>query len=465
MSSAAESFKTINKRLFNKELERDIIGMLFTKKESQLEILTSLKPEYFSSEENKALFEVILGMFYTQHDITYVGVYNFLELKLTIGNKQQVKDALEQACTESLKDSVFNSISILKELYKNRRIYYDVLMKGDIMFQNNEKTEDIISHMATILVGIDSGKKEISIDKVVDNVIDNILGVTKMEHGLHLGLDDLDIQFDGIKKDSYYLIGAESGAGKTAFLVDIIFRLCERHADKIAILFFSLEMSEKRVVKRAISRITRFSIQKMENRMKAMSENDQQIAKQAANQIRSYPLEIVYETMTNKQMSMRMRKFALEHPGKQLIVMVDHIGLVTGDTNDMRVNTINASTTMKSFCRDFDASVFVLTQFTKEIDSMENRKNFHRPHMGYIMESGRLRQDADVVWLLWRPETRFAEIPYGNQVAEDGSPVMWQTKDKLIILNEKNRDGQAPTDIIVKHNIACNVILNLSDPF
>ncbi len=326
------------------------------------------------------------------------------------------------------------------------------------MFQNNEPIEQVIAHMSKILVSIDTGKTETPVNIITDYVVNSILDPGDQEKGLLTGIDEFDLLTGGVKEDRYYTIGGESGGGKTAVIIDLIDRLCERYPDDIAMLFFSLEMSERRVVKRLISRQTNLTDQQLEGRLKHLTAEQKAMVNAAGKKIKAYPLEIVYQSLDCAQMNLRMRKFALENQGKKLIVFLDHIGLVVGATNDQRVNTIQASTTMKSFCRDYNGSVFVLTQFTKEIDSNENKKNYHKPHMGYIMESGRIRQDSDFIGLIWRPETRFSTIAYGGNEE-------WDTTGKMIILNEKNRDGQCPTDMILNHKVSCNRLINSTDIF
>lgn len=455
MSNAAELFNQVQGRLYNPKKEKEILGQLINSPGDQIEIITALKPEHFVGNNTQALYSMALELVSGNYDLTYNVLCDHIELKAkSAQNARELRECLNEVRTERVSDTVFNSVSMLKELLRNRKIYNEVLIRGDQMFRANIPIEEIVNQISKVIVSIDDGRKEKDIQQVVDNVIDAILNPQDHDRGLETGLRDIDIQFGGIRKDRYYAVGAESGAGKTAFVVDIIERLCVRHSDKIKILFFSKEMSEERVIKRLISRKTGFTNDQLDGRPKPLSQEHKKLVRETRDVIKRYPLEIVYDTMNVQQMKLRAKKFALENPDKHLIIILDHIGLVVGETNDQRVNTINASSMMKSFCRDYGVSSIVLTQFTKEIDNLDNRKNFHRPHMGYIMESGRIRQDADAVWLLWRPETRFERIAYCNDPE-------WPTKGKMIILNEKNRDGQCPTDMIFDQDVGTNRIIDL----
>lgn len=452
-----ETYDKLKQRLSSISKEKETLGHILNIPNDQVELFTELKPAYFSDINCRELFEIMAGLFQSKHDITYSVVHEFIGLKAKNEVRiDQLRRTLEEVKSYVLSDTVFNTVSLLRELLKNRQIYSEILVKGEMMFSQNEPISKIMDHMSQVLVKVETGRQEKQVKDVASSVVHAILNPLEVEKGLDTGLIDIDLQFGGIKKDTYYTIGALSGAGKTAFVCDMIERLCTRHKDKVAILFFSLEMAEERIVKRLVSRITRLTNQTLD--LGALNKEERELVAMAGARIAEYPLEIVYATMGITDMTLRVRKFALENPDKHLVVMLDHMDLVTGSTTDMRVNKIMASTMCKSWCRDYKASVMALTQFTKEADHPNRKKEYYRPNMAYIMESGRVRQDSDAVWLLWRPETHFQHIPYMGVE-------QWPTKNKLIILNEKNRDGQSPTDMIFNCNIGCNYIYNLHDVF
>lgn len=454
MVSAAQDYNSINKRLYNPQKEREILGHLLNKPEEQTDILLELKSEHFSDQSCQAVYELMIAMFREQRDISLIGLRDYMEIKCkSLTNHNILGQLVEDISGLSCSDTVLNTVQLLKDLEKNRKIYHEVLIKGDMMFRQGEPTEVIIKHMVNMLSGVETGTKEKSISAVVNNVVDDILNPKESGRGLQTGLVEFDVQFGGIKRDRYYTIGAAPGIGKTAMVINLIHNLVSRHGSKIAILFFSLEMSEDRVVRRLISRITKLNNEKLESRLKALTSEQKEQVKLAKQLIETYPVEVVYQTMTVSSLEMRMKKFSIENPDAHKIAILDHIGLVKGATDDIRKNTIQASQTMKGFCRDYDATSIVLTQLKKELMSPMYKKSYHRPDTSFIMESGQIHQDSDGIILLWRPEMQFETIAYGHDEE-------WSTKGKLIGLNEKNRDGQPFTDLIWDCNIGCNIIEN-----
>lgn len=456
--SAQDLMSMSMNRLRNEDVERGMLNEIMRNPDAQIEAVTSLKPDDFFDQTRKEIFTLIQDMFFNRNAISHKDVEAFVELKAKPKSIPYIKEELKQIVGVIMMQSLRNGISILKELRKNRLVKSEILLKSSAMFDNGDSIEDIINHMSKTLVSVETHRKEIKITEVADNAVDALLNPSPENEGLPIGLHEFDQQFGGLRKDTYLTIGALSGTGKTAVAIDIMDRLLERHAGKVAVLFFSMEMSEQRIVNRFISRKTGMTIQHMESKVHKLTDAERESILKAHSEIKRYPLEIVYATMNCHQLRLRMRRFALQNPDKHLVVVLDHMGLVLGETSDMRVNTIMASSVVKSFCVDYGASCLNLTQFTKAADSPQNASNYYRPSMSYIMESGRVRQDSDVVILLWRPEIWFPTIDYGGNE-------QWVTQGKMVFMVEKNRDGFAPCDIILNCNIGTNKLTNSHETF
>lgn len=439
------------KRLGNEELERSILNEIIYGGRGHIDFFTKLREDDFFGANNRSIFKILQDRFAARDEINPRTANDFVSLYANPKDAGRLaKDLISISTHVPLDTGIDTAIVLIKSLTKNRKLKSDIILKAGLMFDKGETADSIVEHISSVLMNLESGRKEKKVSEVTDNVVGQLLGEITIEKGLMLGSKELDDQFGGVKEDTYTTIGAESGAGKTAMVVDLIYRLGTMHKDKVAMLFFSMEMAEDRIMKRLISRDTGYSNQVMEARMKKLTPEQRDNIRRSGIRMRDIPLEIVYATLTPAAMNLRVRRFKLQNPGKRLIIFLDHIGLVTGTTDNIRVNTINASTAAKSWCVDYGASVFVLTQFTKEINSDENRKRWCIPDMRYIMESGRIRQDSDNIWLLWRPEIYTPVMKY------DGKD--YHTSNRMIILNQKNRDGFAPTHIHLRCDIGTNTL-------
>jgi replicative DNA helicase len=155
-------------------------------------------------------------------------------------------------------------------------------------------------------------------------------------------------------------------------------------------------------------------------------------------------------------MKLKGKHFALKNKGKHLIYVLDHLGEVDGEKTNIRIETDQAMSAMKSFCKDYDATSIVLSQLSKAVIDEKNRINSFRPNASHVMESVGVQAKSDVMILLWRPEIYFDYVSY------DGNP-SWTTAGKLVPIVVKNRDGQAPYDIVMGHQIQYNKFFSIEN--
>ena len=452
----------LDDRLNSTEKEFQVINEIITSKTVQLDYFHEVKADLFHDIINKEIYNILNLMIEQGKDINVTAIRSFIKLNVHPQQVRQIEDQIDIALSYGASDTFGNLLKDLDTLRKNRILFEEIIGTAKTKFMNNEPIEDIIQDITHSIISMESGKEDrTTYADHVDMTMAQIEDPDKHGDFIKLRWEEWNSQFGGIIKDRYYLIGGESGSGKTAVVSDLISQISQDHGDKIAILFFSYEMSQSRVIGRLISKEVRFTERQLKQRFKKLTESEIRRVRESVERIKSYPLEIIYQTLSDNELKMRTRRFALKNKGKHLIIFLDHIGLVDGNEKDMRVKTIRTSKVMKSFATDYKASVFVLTQLKKELtdsNNSNNQKYFHRPNDSHIMESGSLKADADVVALLWRPDMRNAVIAY------DGNS-NFDVRGKLIMCNYKNRDGQAPTDLIFGCDIKYSHIYNLENPF
>lgn len=449
-------------RLESPEKECQLLNELINSTNSLLDYGHEVKTDLFGDEYNQGLHRVILDLQEEGKDVNMTSTRNHV-LNLQNKNLKTVLiDQLDIVKSYTIQDTISNIVKDLDTIKKNRIVYEEIIRGAKSRFINNEPIEEIIKGITDSLLSMDADRSEsTSYSDHVNRTMEKIENPDKNKDYLLTRLKEFNDNYGGIIKDRVYLFGGESGSGKTATVVELIGQLCEDYKDDVAVLFYSYEMSQSRVITRLISRKIKFTESKLSQRAKRLSVEEINKVKKAVTEIRDYPLDIVYQTLSDRELKLRTRRFALKNKGKHLIIALDHVGLVDGNEHDMRIKIITTSKVMKSFATDYQASVFLLTQLKKELtdeNNPVNKKNYHKPNDSHIMESGALKADADAVILLWRPEMRNSQISYGNND-------MFDSRGKLWWLNYKNRDGQSPTDMIFGCDIKYSHLYNLNDPF
>jgi replicative DNA helicase len=102
---------------------------------------------------------------------------------------------------------------------------------------------------------------------------------------------------------------------------------------------------------------------------------------------------------------------------------------------------------LKRIAKEFGIPIIALAQLNRKVEERHEK----RPMLSDLRESGSIEQDADVVWLLWRPA--YYDIP--TVVDEERNEV---SSDGLMVIDiAKNRNG-ACGDFNLWHNQPLTVI-------
>lgn len=446
-------------RIKDVKKELELLSLLIRDESEQVSWMHKLSPNVFFDDTNLTIFKLLMDMFVGKRAINKGSVASAINQQLhsfqISGAMNRLNDILNCVPTDTfeiISRDLFNT-------YKARILYREVFLVANKKFLENESVDKLIEDISQTIFSVEDPISKEQIADVALRTFENIFNPNPEDAGLEIGLAEFDNAYGGIKKDTYITVGAESGTGKTAYLVDLIYRLCSRHKDKIAICFFSMEMSQERIVRRLLSRMTNVNSMKFDqNRVKGITPEEKADLFESAKQIRNWPLEIVYESMDIHKVKMKARQFVMKNKGKHHIFLVDHIGKIESSGSDMRVNTIKNSQGLKSICIDHKSTVVVLSQLLKELSGDKYKPTYHRPNESHIMESGAIKADSDILFLLWRPGNRFDQIDYGGVEG-------WKTKNKMILINEKNRDGIEKTDMIFECNMGTSKLENTITPF
>ncbi len=100
-------------------------------------------------------------------------------------------------------------------------------------------------------------------------------------------------------------------------------------------------------------------------------------------------------------MSIRdIRNLAEGRLGLKLLI-VDHIGRVTGGRRDSRVLEVgDVARGLKALAKDLQCTVLALCQLNRRVEASDEKE----PRLDDLRESGEIEQEADCVMFLWTPE-------------------------------------------------------------
>ena len=224
--------------------------------------------------------------------------------------------------------------------------------------------------------------------------------------GLPTGFQDLDSLIGGLRNGALYTLAARPGMGKSTLAMNIAEHLAVN--EKVAVGFFSLEMSEDELSLRMLGSHSGVNTQRFVNRRDPEEKRLSQMANMAQSvaKLNAAPIHIRPRTDIDiNQLRAEARRLVSAN-GAQLII-VDYLQLVGVDRrrNGTRAEEVGEiSRGLKKMALELDIPVIALAQLNRSIESDNNRL----PRLSDLRESGSIEADSDVVVFIYREDQEAA---------------------------------------------------------
>ena len=283
----------------------------------------------------------------------------------------------------------------------------------NIIIENSSKRE-LKKKLISMLGDLDQGK---SYEEVVQGInFDDVEGETRVKSindciatsieylentmngknkGMETGYIKLDSYLNSIQKNTFYVIGARPGVGKTALSLELLKRLGEKNKG----IMFSLEMTEVELLQRLQSNISGCPLANIING----SINDGGMSKivKSLGEISQKQIKIVDDNSTSIEEVERICRREKAKEGLDFII-IDYLTLLESErkfkTYREEVNYISRS--LKKLANKLNIAVISLVQLNRAVEG----RSIKEPTMADIRESGQIEQDANVILMLSSPE-------------------------------------------------------------
>jgi len=271
----------------------------------------------------------------------------------------------------------------------------------------------------------------------------------------------------GINRGTYYLLGAELGTGKTAF-VDEAFVISAyeymrniKMLNKLKIIYFSFEIKySKKLVKWICRKMymdncLQLDINTILSRGdKCPPDNILEITnmyKDYFNDMKDVITPIEY-SMSGSELIKKLYEISLEHgkwdenningnyfpddPERRILIIIDHIGLIKKNKYNDKKNTLDDMSEYIVRLRNKCNFSFVLTSQLNRDQSKRERplKDKFGPQLSDFKDTGNTQEDADVILGIYNPFKNKAKEFIGLDITSLG-------KDTRTLHILKNRDG------------------------
>jgi replicative DNA helicase len=274
-------------------------------------------------------------------------------------------------------------------------------MQTDIL--DGEMPIDVImSDFLTELIALQERNGELRTESLGEVVTDVVSTLREWQTGnlqqssLKTGIPELDrkLKLRGIAKGEMTLFAARPSTGKTALLLQIATHVIR---SLIPVLFISLEMLKGKLVMRMLPPITGVDNKAINPTTMQNSPEDAKALFKALETLKDFPMYFDREKEIKKMIA--TAEFFCQTKGVEMIVF-DYLtlfknGLIgQGATRDKEVGDITNE--LKDLGVRRNVAMLGAAQMNRE-----SERDFRRPQMSDLRESGQIEQAADVIAFLW----------------------------------------------------------------
>ena len=382
------------------EAEQSVIGAVLADPSVLPVVIEKIKPEYFFSEQHKAIYSIIVRMFTSGQPVDIITVHNEAEKLHIFESSNEGKRYLAE---------IGNTLPSTANVESYCKIVSDKYFIRSLSFAARSILEDIQSgeHNSSLLLdsaeqkiyNIRQGRNVNGLVPIADAIAEaydrlgKISGPDKEKYvGARTGFSLLDNITSGLNKSDLIIIAARPGMGKTSFAMNIATNVARR-GDK-EVVTFNLEMSKEQLASRLLS--TEALVDSNCLRNGRISGDDWVRLATSAGYLSTLPLFIDdTASMTVQQMKAKLRRT------KNLgLVIIDYLQLMESTTrSDNRVVVISEITRqLKVMAKELNVPIILLSQLSRGVESRTDK----RPMLSDLRESGSIEQDADIVLFLYR---------------------------------------------------------------
>ena len=362
--------------------EKALIGALMIDPQA-VKDCGSLQPEMF--------MDGLLGRIYLQYLRAYDFRYpaNLVTIAENMPDipKPQLLDCLKKCSDSSVVSTAAGKYAdAIAEAYKAREATR--LING-VNFQPME-IERQIGELVNDLDALRGGPRTSvrNLAQIVDDVSSRYFTDSESPR-LYTGFPRLDECLGGLEDGDVIVVGARPAVGKSAFVTKILMSI---GAAGKRVLLYNLEMSERQVYERMVSRQSGIKLNRI-RRGKSFLGDEKGRFDTANGELKRLDVWISSGAKSVSEIRNECRNMDAD------CIIIDYLQLVRSDRRySNRASEVgDISKSIKALAMELKCPVIVLSQLNRVSEGRETRE----PTMSELRESGDIEQDASVILLLW----------------------------------------------------------------
>jgi len=366
--------------------------------EKGLNIISSIKEDIISNENNKKIFTVLKD--YYADNVT---VFNIAEKTgiPSIDISILLEENTYSCSVKFLKEIYDDFLRLYKALFVAKLLltYYDEVIEN----QDAEKFEkEVVYKVSQLpsLISNNSGYKDIF--QLNSELLDKIQNVKERDKPCKTGLIEFDRRYYGLEKSKTYILAARPGVGKSNMGLNWASNAVFKEGKKA--LFFSLEMTDASLNERLIamhSGLSRTFIKKLSIEGYKEDYPNEEYHKNYIKLVETmvsmekYKDNIFLLTKCHDISSIYSNSVMFKYKYDIDVIFIDYISLVGSKDKDKKERISNVARTLFLMAQELTVPVVVLSQINREGESTGNSPSFSN-----LSESDVVGQVADMVLII-----------------------------------------------------------------
>jgi replicative DNA helicase len=440
----------------NVEAEKIVLGAMMTNSAALAQCINGVSVDHFYNKgsQHQLVYQAIRNLFdkHLPVDIqTVLEELGLMKENINAGGIDYLKELLDSVISLS-------NLDFYLVILQDNKVLRDYLSTIDTIRQNyeTEEIDEIIQFLSRSetalrkvaeLRRIEKFKTALEISQRVEaemKVFQRADGLT----GVDVGYKKLNDYTHGLQKGEMTIIAARPSVGKTAFALNIAYNAVKLNPISVAV--FSLEMPSEQLIRRLIATDATVSLDNIQTGSRFLTAAQKATVGQSIKNIGNTKL-FIDDTPGIKLIDIlaKSRQLKAAHDDLGLIV-IDYIGLIT--TGEKRIESrqvevSNISRALKELARDLKLPVLVISQLSRQVDSRDDK----RPYLSDLRESGAIEQDADLVFLMYRPGY-YKNLGFSKNVGQDEKKRFKEEREKVEALTKEIGEYAELVEVIIAKN-------------
>lgn len=387
--------------------EHGVAGAILVDPACMEAISGRLRPEHFKGELSKSIYASALALLSKNMPVDVLTIQAESKRRGVTLDQQFLSELMDATPTAANVEHYANELIKESQARHLRAAAENAIAKledgadpGEVALLVSEEATRVASSEGRVVKSA-----ALAIAALYQDICAEVRGVQKLPTG-YPGLDEL--LGGGLIKGGLYILAGRPGMGKTTLALSIAEEVADR---KKRVLFVSLEMDEKQISAKRLSRRAKVNYSIVYGG-KPSHEQLKSLGYAAAEMSGDY-----FMLTDNPEQSTHSIAAAARSIKGLDLVIIDYMGLISapGNKGSLYEKMTEISRQLKVMALQLNVPVLALAQLNREVAGAQDK----RPKLHHLRDSGAIEQDADGVMFFHRPDY-FEDVGLrpGSEIAE-----------------------------------------------